>query len=86
MAITVNIYYTGTNGNYIVIAHSNGYYTMYAHMQKRYKQVNDVVCAGDQIGTMGDSGFATGVHLHFAIYNGMPYRGGKPMNPFNLYR
>lgn len=78
--------YTGTNGNYIVIAHSNGYYTMYAHMQKRYKQVNDVVYAGDQIGTMGDTGFATGVHLHFAIYNGMPYRGGKAMNPFNLYR
>jgi len=30
---------------------------------------------------MGRSGFATGVHLHFAVYNGMPYRGGKPMNP-----
>ena len=78
--------YTGTNGHYIVIAHSNGYYTMYAHMQKRYKQVNDVVYAGDQIGTMGKSGFATGVHLHFAIYNGYPYRGGVSINPFKIYR
>ena len=78
--------YTGTNGHYIVIAHSNGQYTMYAHLQTCYKQVNDVVYAGDQIGTMGDSGFATGVHLHFAIYNGYPYRGGVPINPFNIYR
>lgn len=73
--------YTSTNGNYIVIAHSNGYYTMYAHMSSRKKKAGAVVMAGDVIGYMGRSGFATGVHLHFAVYNGMPYRGGKPMNP-----
>lgn len=77
--------YTGTNGNYITIAHSNGYYSMYAHMQNRYKQVGDVVYAGDQIGTMGKTGFATGVHLHFSIYNGMPYRGGVPQNPVKFF-
>lgn len=73
--------HTSTNGNYIVIAHSNGYYTMYAHMATRYKDVGATVYSGDVIGLMGKSGFATGVHLHFAIYNGMPYRGGVPMNP-----
>ena len=75
--------YTGTNGNYIVIQHPNSYYTMYAHLASRSKQVGDVVMAGDQIGTMGMSGYATGVHLHFAIYQGgAPYRGGVPINPF----
>ena len=73
--------YTSVNGNYIVIAHSNGYYTMYAHMATRYKSAGATVYAGDVIGLMGESGFATGVHLHFAIYNGMPYRGGSPINP-----
>jgi len=73
--------YTSINGNYILIAHSNGYYTMYAHMSSRKKKAGAVVMAGDVIGYMGRSGFATGVHLHFAVYNGMPYRGGKPMNP-----
>lgn len=77
--------YTRTNGNYIVIAHSNGYYTMYAHMNSRIREAGDVVMAGDQIGTAGDSGFATGVHLHFAIYRGMPYRGGVPISPFNIF-
>lgn len=84
--VVVQSAYTGTNGNYIVIAHSNGYYTMYAHMQNRYKQAGDVVYAGDQIGTMGKTGFATGVHLHFAIYNGMPYRGGVPQSPYKFYK
>jgi len=73
--------YTDTNGNFIVIKHSNGYHTMYAHMATRYKGVGETVYAGDVIGLMGKSGFATGVHLHFALYNGMPYRGGVPMNP-----
>ena len=59
---------------------------MYAHLASRYKQVGDVVMAGDQIGTMGMTGYATGVHLHFGLYNGYPYRGGVPTNPLSLYR
>lgn len=74
--------YTSINGNYIVIKHSNGYHTMYAHMSTRYKAVGETVYAGDVIGLMGRSGYAYGVHLHFAVYNGMPYRGGVPLNPF----
>lgn len=77
--------YTGTNGNYIIIAHKNGYYTLYAHMAKRYKQVGDIVMAGDQIGTMGDTGYVTGVHLHFGLFNGYPWRGGVALNPLILY-
>lgn len=84
--IIVQSGYTSTNGNYIVIAHQNGYYTLYAHMAARYKQVGDIVMAGDQIGTMGNTGFAYGVHLHFGLYNGYPFRGGVAINPLNLYQ
>ncbi|MDD6223615.1 MAG: peptidoglycan DD-metalloendopeptidase family protein [bacterium] len=83
--IVVQSGYTGINGNYITIAHSNGYYTVYAHMAQRYKKVGDVVYTNDQIGTMGKTGFATGVHLHFGVYKGMPYYGGFPVNPLQLY-
>lgn len=79
--VVVQSGYTNINGNYIVIKHANGYHTMYAHMATRYKVAGAVVYVGDVIGLMGESGFATGVHLHFAVYNGMPYRGGVPMNP-----
>lgn len=77
--------FTDTNGNYIIIAHQNGYYTLYAHMAARYKQVGDIVMGGDQIGTMGATGYAKGVHLHFGVYNGYPWRGGVPFNPMALY-
>ena len=84
--IIVQSSYTSTKGNYIIIAHQNGYYTMYAHMAARYKQVGDIVMAGDQIGTMGNTGFAYGVHLHFGLYKGYPFRGGVAINPLNLYQ
>ena len=80
--IVVQSSYNGYNGNWIVIKHANDYYTYYGHMASRWKQTGDVVMAGDQIGTVGMTGYATGVHLHFGLYRGMPYRGGVPMNPF----
>lgn len=78
--IIQSAYDAKTNGNYIIIKHSNGYYTYYGHMAKRYKQIGDIVMAGDIIGTMGMTGFATGVHLHFGLYNGYPGYGGVAMN------
>ncbi len=84
--VVVQSGYTKINGNFIVIAHKNGYYTMYAHLATRLRQVGDVVYANDQIGTMGKTGKASGVHLHFAIYNGMPYRGGRPIDPFSIFK
>lgn len=85
--VVVQSAYAGTNGNFITIKHSNGYYTMYAHLANRYVGVGTTVTAGQLIGTMGKSGFATGVHLHFGAYIGMPYRSGSTVfNPLKLYR
>ena len=77
----------GSLGNHITIDHGNGYYTLYAHLHSRNVTVGQTVQKGQQIGTMGHTGFATGTHLHFGLYrNGMPYKDGTPLDPLSLYR
>ena len=74
-------------GNHVVINHNNGYYTMYAHLSSINVSVGQTVRKYQQIGAMGHTGQATGTHLHFGVYvNGMPYRGGRPIDPLTLYR
>ena len=55
-------------GNYVMIAHGNGRYTLYAHMSQRLVKVDDVVSQGDVIGLVGSTGYSTGPHLHFEVY------------------
>ena len=75
------------NGQYIVIDHHNGMYTMYAHLCEgcRYVHEGDYVEKGQVIGGMGRTGAATGVHLHFAIWQGYPYRGGVALDAMQFY-
>lgn len=77
--------YTSVNGNYIIINHNNGYYTFYGHMSQLYAKEGQVVSRGQVIGAMGNSGVATGTHVHYAIWRGYPYRGGVALNPLNFY-
>ena len=78
----------GDNGEYIVIDHQNGYFTLYAHMCPgcRYVKVGDRVTKGQAIGGMGRTGAATGVHLHFSMWQGFPYKSGsRSFNAMSLY-
>lgn len=73
-------------GNYIVINHNNGYYTSYAHMNERVSNIGDTVAKGQIIGYVGETGRATGPHLHFEAWiGGAPFQGGQRFNPFDLY-
>lgn len=84
IAAKVNAYSLGT---YVTINHHNGYYTIYGHMRNLTVSEGQTVTKGQQVGTMGHTGFATGTHLHFGVYlNGIPYRGGTPIDPLRLYR
>ena len=76
----------GVAGKNVVIQHANGYYTAYAHLSKIYVQKGQVVKRKQVIGAMGRTGAATGTHLHFAVYNGKPYNGGKVFSPWKLWK
>lgn len=66
-------------GNCVKIDHGNGYYTLYAHMQKGLSVRNgDYVKKGQVLGYMGNSGNANGAHLHFEVW-----KDGVRINPTN---
>ncbi len=60
---------TTSYGNYIIIKHDNGLYTLYAHGQAGSITVKsgDRVAQGQQIMRVGSTGNSTGPHLHFEV-------------------
>jgi len=71
-------------GNYIVINHNNGYYTLYAHMNKFVygMKVGDTVLRGQQIGYVGSTGVSTGPHIHYEVWKNCIH---CHINPWSLY-
>ncbi len=80
-------------GNFVKIKHSNGFYTLYAHLKEVYVKVGEKVTQGQKIGYMGETGNAYGAHLHFEIRNvydkridPLPYLDTDlPSKPLNIY-
>ncbi len=67
-------------GNGVVIQHSNGYYSHYAHMNSTSVSQGQRVSQGQEVGKMGSTGNSTGTHLHFAIATSMYGAGGRINN------
>jgi len=57
-------------GNMIIIRHSGGLVTVYAHNQRNHVSEGVKVSRGQVIGEVGSSGRATGTHLHFEVRQG----------------
>jgi murein DD-endopeptidase MepM/ murein hydrolase activator NlpD len=66
----------GGYGNRVVINHNDGLQTTYNHMSSIKVHVGQVVRKGEPVGIMGETGDATGVHLHFEVY-----QSGHLVNP-----
>jgi murein DD-endopeptidase MepM/ murein hydrolase activator NlpD len=63
-------------GKHVIIDHGNNVVTIYAHLNKIYVFKGQKVTTSDVIGGQGQTGWATGVHLHFQVN---VY--GIPVNP-----
>jgi len=79
----------GAYGNYIRIAHADGFTSGYAHMRDNSIRVSDgqTISAGTLIGLVGNTGGSTGPHLHLEISDAAGfidparYMDGAPKNP-----
>lgn len=72
----------GWNGGYgraVMLRHVSGFITVYGHLSKVLVEVGHRVSTDDPVGLMGQSGRATGAHLHFELR-----RGGTPLDPTDL--
>jgi len=56
-------------GYYLILRHQNGYSTLYAHCSK-ITATSGHVAMGEKIAEVGDTGLATGPHLHFELHDG----------------
>jgi murein DD-endopeptidase MepM/ murein hydrolase activator NlpD len=64
------VLFSGTDGGYgtsVVVEHANGLTTRYAHLSAALVGAGDLVNDGQILGLVGQSGRATGPHLHYEV-------------------
>lgn len=70
--------YSATMGNYVMIDHGDGLYTIYMHASALYVERGDIVVRGETIAAVGTTGRSTGNHLHFSVR-----KDGSYVSPWN---
>ena len=65
-------------GNTVILRTGSGQRMLFAHMNRIDARAGDTVSAGCVLGTVGDSGLATGPHLHLEIRE-----DGRPIDPLS---
>ena len=63
-------------GNLLIVDHGDGFFSLAAHLDALEKTVGDEVSAGDEVGTVGDTGSLKGPYLYFELRDGQ-----KPLDP-----
>lgn len=70
--------YSATMGNYVMIDHGDGLYTIYMHASALYVSKGDIVVRGETVAAVGSTGRSTGNHLHFSVR-----KDGAYVSPWN---
>ncbi len=87
-AKVTQVKYQSAAGNYIVLQSAEGYsYVMMHMLQPSTLSVGDQLQPGTPVGKVGETGRASGCHLHFELWTAPGwYEGGKPVDPLPQLR
>ncbi|MBV1889101.1 MAG: peptidoglycan DD-metalloendopeptidase family protein [Proteobacteria bacterium] len=55
------------NGNTVIVDHGQGFISMFCHLDSIEVQTGNLLRRGEQLGTVGQTGRATGPHLHWSL-------------------
>jgi murein DD-endopeptidase MepM/ murein hydrolase activator NlpD len=88
--LAARVIYAGWNDNgggyQVWLNYGNGLYSGMYHMSSVSVSVGQVVARGQQVGRIGQSGWATGPHCHFEVWVGYPWKSGSyRVNPLRYY-
>ena len=64
-------------GKWVVVEHTNGLTSLYAHLSSISVTVGQEVSSGQTIALSGNTGFSTGPHLHFTLYASQGVKIGR---------
>ncbi len=56
-------------GKWLAIDHGDGLVTLYGHLKSKFVSKGATIKTGERIGEMGETGYSTGVHLHFSVFD-----------------
>ncbi len=73
--------YSSSMGNYVMINHGSGIYTIYMHASSLNVSKGQTVSKGQKIGCVGSTGRSTGNHLHFSVR-----KGGNYVSPWGFLK
>jgi murein DD-endopeptidase MepM/ murein hydrolase activator NlpD len=73
-------------GYQVWISHGNGIFTSLNHMSAVTASSGQNVSRGQRVGRVGNSGWASGSHLHLEVWIGAPWESGSyRVNPLRYY-
>lgn len=73
--------YSSNMGNYVMIDHGDGLFTIYMHASVLYVKKDQIVVKGEKIAGVGTTGRSTGNHLHFSVR-----LNGEYVSPWNYLK
>lgn len=68
-------------GNHVIVNHGSGFKSLYAHLAKIVVETEQEVDKNTVLGTVGSTGWSTGSHLHFEVYE-----NGRTFNPLVILK